>query len=244
MLQNTLGVTVQSQGFNGAAMGTMTSKIMIRGAQVGTLVLLNGVPMNMDGKYNLEDIPSGAIEKIEIVRGGGSVLYGSEATGGVINIITKKRINNKVKFSAQAGALLERGLKRAGHEVMLLQSDDLDAVVAAANDWPADIFVSLHCNASPGRNARGTETLYYSEQGRLLGEAVQKKILSKVPTIDRGCKERQGLYVLRRTVMTAILVELAFIDNNDDLELLENDMPAFAGAIAAGIDEYFRQAEI
>ena len=100
VLQNTLGVTVQSQGFNGAAMGTMTSKIMIRGAQVGTLVLLNGVPMNMDGKYNLEDIPSGAIEKIEIVRGGGSVLYGSEATGGVINIITKKRINNKVKFSA------------------------------------------------------------------------------------------------------------------------------------------------
>ena len=131
--------------------------------------------------------------------------------------------------------------KQAG---ALLQSDDLDAVVAAANDWPADIFVSLHCNASPGRNARGTETLYYSEQGRLLGEAVQKKILSKVPTIDRGCKERQGLYVLRRTVMTTILVELAFIDNNDDLELLENDMPAFAGAIAAGIDEYFRQAEI
>lgn len=147
-------------------------------------------------------------------------------------------------FDPHPRITLERGLKRAGHEVMLLQSDDLDAVVAAANDWPADIFVSLHCNASPGRNARGTETLYYSEQGRLLGEAVQKKILSKVPTIDRGCKERQGLYVLRRTVMTAILVELAFIDNNDDLELLENDMPAFAGAIAAGIDEYFRQAEI
>ena len=48
----------------------------------------------------LKIFPSGAIEKIEMVRGGGSVLYGSEATGGVINIITKKRINNKVKFSA------------------------------------------------------------------------------------------------------------------------------------------------
>jgi vitamin B12 transporter len=100
VLQNTLGVTVQSQGFNGAAMGTMTSKIMIRGAQVGTLVLLNGVPMNMDGKYNLEDIPSNAIEKIEVVRGGGSVLYGSEATGGVINIITKKNVKNRIKVSA------------------------------------------------------------------------------------------------------------------------------------------------
>ena len=100
VLTNTLGVTVQSQGFNGTAMGTMTSKIMIRGAQVGTLVLLNGVPMNMDGKYNLEDIPSEAIEKIEVVKGGGSILYGSEATGGVINIITKKNIKNKVKVQA------------------------------------------------------------------------------------------------------------------------------------------------
>ena len=100
VLTNTLGVSVQSQGFNGTAMGTMTSKIMIRGAQVGTLVLVNGVPMNMDGKYNLEDIPSEAIEKIEIVKGGGSVLYGSEATGGVINIITKKNIKNKIKVQA------------------------------------------------------------------------------------------------------------------------------------------------
>ena len=88
---------------------------------------------------------------------------------GAVNIDYDVR---EADVTKQAGALLERGLKRAGHEVMLLQSDDLDAVVAAANDWPADIFVSLHCNASPGRNARGTETLYYSEQGRLLGEAV------------------------------------------------------------------------
>ncbi len=41
--------------------------------------------------------------------------------------------------------------------------------------------------------------------------------------------------------MPAILVELAFIDNNDDLEVLENELPAFVGAIAAGIDEYFKQ---
>lgn len=65
---------------------------------------------------------------------------------GAVNIDYDVR---EADVTKQAGALLERGLKRAGHEVMLLQSDDLDAVVAAANDWPADIFVSLHCNASP-----------------------------------------------------------------------------------------------
>lgn len=100
VLQNTLGVNTQSQGFNGTGMGTMTSKVMIRGVEKGTLVLVNGVPMNQDGKYNLEDIPTESIEKIEVVKGGGAVLYGSEATGGVINIITKKKMNNTIKIAA------------------------------------------------------------------------------------------------------------------------------------------------
>ena len=100
VLQDTLGVTASSYGFNGTNQGTMTSKIMIRGVQDGTLVLVDGVPMNMDGRYNLDDIPSDAIERIEVVKGGGSVLYGSEATGGVINIITKKQLRNRIKFAA------------------------------------------------------------------------------------------------------------------------------------------------
>ena len=102
VLQNTLGVNTQSQGFNGTGMSTMTSKVMIRGVEKGTLVLVNGVPMNQDGKYNLEDIPTESIEKIEVVKGGGSVLYGSEATGGVINIITKKD-GNRTTISVGAG---------------------------------------------------------------------------------------------------------------------------------------------
>ena len=100
VLQNTLGVTIQSQGFNGASMGTMTSKIMIRGVEKGTLVLVDGIALNQDGKYNLEDISSDIIERIEVVKGGGAVLYGSEATGGVINIITRKNIKNSVKIEA------------------------------------------------------------------------------------------------------------------------------------------------
>lgn len=100
VLRNALGIMSSSQGPNGAAMGTMTSKIVIRGVDKGTLVMVDGVPMNQDGKYNLEDIPTDAIEKIEIVRGGGSVLYGSEATGGIVNIITKNSVRNSVKVSA------------------------------------------------------------------------------------------------------------------------------------------------
>ena len=70
---------------------------MIRGVEKGTLVLVNGVPMNQSGMYSLQDIASDSVEKVEIVRGGGAVLYGAEASGGVINIITKGPRDTKVK---------------------------------------------------------------------------------------------------------------------------------------------------
>ena len=78
----------------GGAMGTMANEIAIRGVSNGTLVMLNGTPMNLRGKYFLDAIPVESVERVEIVKGGGSVLYGSEAMGGVINIITKKEFSN------------------------------------------------------------------------------------------------------------------------------------------------------
>lgn len=93
------GLFFQSQGSKGTSQGTMNSKIVIRGVEKGTLVLVDGVPLNQSGRYNLENIPTELVERVEIVRGGGAVLYGSEATGGVINIITKGKRENSVKTS-------------------------------------------------------------------------------------------------------------------------------------------------
>lgn len=99
-LSHSLGLSSSAQLPGGAAMGSMTSKISIRGVSGGTLVLVDGVPVNQDGKYNLEDIAADTIDHIEVVRGGGSVLYGSEASGGVINIITRKNAGTSLKVSA------------------------------------------------------------------------------------------------------------------------------------------------
>ena len=90
-------VVYTSMGSNGTASSSMTSKIIIRGVEDGTLVMINGTPVNWRRKYNLEDIPLESIEKVEVIRGGGAVLYGSQATGGVINIITKKKLPNQVQ---------------------------------------------------------------------------------------------------------------------------------------------------
>ena len=96
-LQYGTGLLVNQYGNGGSSMGNMTSKIVIRGNTNGTLVLVNGMPINLRGTYDLNDIPVENIERVEVVRGGGSVLYGSDATGGVINIITKKERQNFVK---------------------------------------------------------------------------------------------------------------------------------------------------
>ena len=90
------GFTYKSTAPLGASMGTMTNEVIIRGNDSGVLVLVNGNPISWRGKYNLNDIPAESIERIEIVKGGGSVLYGSDAMAGVINIITKKEMPNQV----------------------------------------------------------------------------------------------------------------------------------------------------
>ena len=91
------GLAYKTFGPGGAAMGTMANEIAIRGVSNGTLIMLNGAPINLRGKYFLDAIPVDNVEKVEIIKGSGSVLYGSEAMGGVINIITKDKFNNSVK---------------------------------------------------------------------------------------------------------------------------------------------------
>lgn len=146
------------------------------------------------------------------------------------------------------GTLVQKYLTDAGCEVQLLQSDNLmydgqgQCVCATANDWNADVFVSIHCNACSG-DARGTEVEVYpnSEQSYKLGDCIQKQIISSLNTIDRGLKDRPNLCVLKNTDMPAVLVETAFIDNDDDAELLTNNQDDFARAIARGITDYEQQ---
>lgn len=85
-----------------------TAVIDIRGfgdtASRNILVLVNGRKVNaidISGP-DLEQIPLGAVERIEIIRGSGSVLYGDNAVGGVVNIITKE---GKGKFSGKMSGL-------------------------------------------------------------------------------------------------------------------------------------------
>ena len=65
-------------------------------------ILINSRPIisALSGVYGLEQIPVNMIERVEVVRGGGSALFGANAVGGTINIITKDPINNSFQVAS------------------------------------------------------------------------------------------------------------------------------------------------
>lgn len=95
---------------------TDRSVVAVRGDQVGTssnhiLMLINGRPIREihEGGIKsdvLESFPVNVIERIEVIRGPGSVLYGSQAFSGVVNVVTKSAENNTVSVSGRLGERL------------------------------------------------------------------------------------------------------------------------------------------
>ncbi len=74
-------------------------------------ILINGRPVlsPLTGLYGMEQIPSNMIDRIEIVRGGGSALYGSSAVGGTVNIITKIPDQNSYEVSVNHALINNEG---------------------------------------------------------------------------------------------------------------------------------------
>ena len=166
-------------------------------------------------------------------------------TGAVGNGLKEQDITYLV--ASKAKPILER----CGIEVRLSRNAIMDSLAnnsvnaslssrtRMANDWGADLFVSIHCNAGGGT---GTETYSYQagiSSAYKLAQAVQKRMVEMVGLPDRGVKTK-SLYVLHYTNMPAILVETAFIDHKNDAAVLgsETGQQAFAEAIARGICDY------
>ncbi len=117
----------------------------------------------------------------------------------------------------------------------------LQTRVREANSWGANIFISLHANASVITSASGSEALVYSANSAAyaLGENILKWLNIITGLQNRGVSIRKDLYVLRRTAMPAVLVELGFISNPTDASLMQNSPNLFAEGVYNGILEYF-----
>ena len=163
------------------------------------------------------------------VRGG----HNEQATGsvGYINEVTEDR---KVKDS------LIKYLRQLGYDVLDVTpnrcdtSTDLRYGVNKANEWGADLFISVHFNAfQTTNNTMGTEVCVY-KTGDKSARVVNK--LSGLGFKNRGQKVRQALYELRNTKMEAMIVEVCFVDSKADTDLYKRvGSDAVGKAIAEGI---------
>lgn len=127
----------------GGGPGQITSAFVRGGSSSQTLVLLDGVRLNAPttGAFDLANLTTDAVERIEIVRGPQSTLYGSEAVAGVINIVSKAgREGRRVSALAEAGQLGSRRL-RAGvdgggerFDYALTASDESTRGVSSASE--------------------------------------------------------------------------------------------------------------
>jgi vitamin B12 transporter len=134
-LRSLPGVSVSRSG----GLGSIT-QVRIRGAEAPhTLVLIDGIEANTtaDGEFDFSNLSAEDLERIEIIRGPLSSLYGSNALGGVINIVTRSG-RGPLTLSVRS-------------ELGSLRTRDLSARLSGGND-SAHIAISQHWRASDGFN--------------------------------------------------------------------------------------------
>jgi len=91
-------------------------------------ILVNSRPVfgSLNGIYGLEQIPTNMIEQIEVTRGGGSALFGSNAIAGTINIITKDPVENQFQVASKIGLIDGESTDAVTTFNSSFVSDDLD----------------------------------------------------------------------------------------------------------------------
>jgi N-acetylmuramoyl-L-alanine amidase len=140
-------------------------------------------------------------------------------------------------------------LEQKGVQAVLTRTGDydfdLEPRVAMAERLNATIFVSIHANSInlSRSDISGLETYYYSSASSLrLAQTIHNSILQGVNIENRGVRSAR-FYVLRRTSMPSVLIEVGFVTGREDAAKLSN--PAYqtqmAQAIARGILQYLQQ---
>ncbi len=120
-------------------------------------------------------------------------------------------------------------------------AQSLNIRTTAANNYGADAFLSIHVNASDITSATGSEAYVFSRSGQAdeLAEDILEKLTEATGYPDRGVFVRPSLYVLRKTNMPAVLVELGFITNPGEAAYMNENPALYARGIYNGLLEYY-----
>ena len=152
-----------------------------------------------------------------------------------INLAIAKRVQSK---------LMENGI-----EVIMTRSTDEYITLAnraeIENQSNCDMFVSIHCNSIENSSIAGTQVYYHpgSERGTVLAENVYDKLVEITGLQPKKTQNGSHLYVIRKTVSPAVLVETAFISNSNDRSYLKSELGQenIANAVVQGIIKTFNE---
>jgi N-acetylmuramoyl-L-alanine amidase len=142
-------------------------------------------------------------------------------------------------------------LNQEGFKTQMTRYDDtfisLENRAKFANSFLNCIFVSLHFNSAPSKDADGIEVYYYkssinkerTESSRALAKAVLDSLVKKNQVKSRGIKDGD-FAVIRKTTMPAILIEAGFMTNEAEMEKIKDPhyLKQLAWGITLGIQDY------
>ena len=138
IIDNQLGMASTGYGDAGQEFGFSSGRSIVRGFDRGTLVMVDGIPMNLKNYNSADTIPAAMVERVEIVRGASGTLYGAEAMGGVINIITKRPAGKEqIKVSGTVGNYYkDYGVALTSEKFMISAGKEYSDKYTHSNDYP------------------------------------------------------------------------------------------------------------
>ena len=167
--------------------------------------------------------------------------HGGAQPGCVIGDLQEKEIAMAITQR------LKTRLEQMGFDVVLTRGDDMDVGLSEraqiANQAEGDCFVSIHCNSYVDDSISGLECYYYrSEAGEQLAEAIATA--TETSEIDTRESKEGNFQVLREADMPAVLIEVGYMTNPAELELLASEeyQQTLASAIAEGIGAMLGEA--
>lgn len=175
--------------------------------------------------------------------------HGGEDFGA--HSMTKPKYQEK-HLNLSTAKMLNSFLTQQGYRTIMTRNDDrfiaLDKRAEFANEKNPTLFVSVHYNSAPSKEAEGIEVYFYRDEqdkkrtrdSRFLAQSILDNVIEHTQAKSRGIKHG-NFAVIRETKMPAILIEGGFLTNEKEIQRIKDPLylKKLAWGIAQGINAYF-----